>query len=408
MRRRLIWLCISVVVIGTLAFFSIDRQYWGDERHFVETIRLFGSSPWPQVFADYPEVTPPLFYVLYAIWGKIFGFKIEELRIFSLLIAILAYAVLYEFVSAFIQNTKRALVLCLALLLNPYLWGLSVFVFTDMMTLLFVVGAAACFQKERRGLTAIFLGAGLLCRQYVVFVIAGLWAFTILQAIEERRAKRAVEFSAFMLAAMLPLLACVFAWGGIAPPLGRDKWIMQSPSVWNPHAFIAYVAFSAIYLIPVLCLDWRNALKHRRLALPALAIGGLYFIFPVQVSLVTQRQGAFDTVGLAHRAIEAVFGQHAIESVILYVAASLGFWILLVLLNRDIKQMKSGKTDRRTIVSFCYYAFLLTMPFSYQIWEKYLVVVLPFVAAAWFLPSPIPGAPGMGKIEETASVQMAG
>jgi cadmium resistance protein CadD (predicted permease) len=90
-------------------------------------------------------------------------------------------------------------------------------------------------------------------------------------------------------------------------------------------------------------------------------------------------------VGLVHKAIVFLVGHGLVESIILYGATSIGFWILLLFLQRDLQRIKMKYFKKESMFSFSFYFFLCIMPFSYQRWEKYLILILPFVAIGWML-----------------------
>ena len=60
---------------------------WGDEAHFLETIRLFGAGVSLELLRAYREMTAPLTYLVYAAWGHLAGFDTPRLRLLSPLVA---------------------------------------------------------------------------------------------------------------------------------------------------------------------------------------------------------------------------------------------------------------------------------------------------------------------------------
>lgn len=378
-----LWLLIAVTVIVVIALATIRRPVWGDERHTVETIQLFGTAHWPQILYNYPEVTPPLFYMIYTAWGSVWGFDLAALRIFSLLIAFAVFIMLYKGAFSFLQNAKTAFITSICLLINPYIFGLSGFVFTDMLTLLFILCAIYFFRKDYFETAAIFAALGMLCRQYVLFIVLAMWVTALVMDMTKKTKRSFLRFSISMAAASLPLLFCMYIWKGFAPPMGVARWIIPSEYLWNPHALVTYIAFAGIYLLPIHLFTWKKSIQKWKLFPEALFCGAIYFVFPVKASLVTLTQTTHETVGLAHRAIEIIAGRGVLESIVLYAFTCIGFWMLLVLITQDVAAIKSGNIEKQTVLSFCYYFFLLIMPLSYQVWEKYLVLVLWAVAVRW-------------------------
>jgi 4-amino-4-deoxy-L-arabinose transferase-like glycosyltransferase len=375
-----LWLLISLGVLSVLAIFLLPRSYWGDEEHFVQAVRFFGETRWLEAIRDYPEITGPLFYLLYAAWGHVFGFGVTALRCLSLGIAFMALLLLYEFTRICLGDARAAFFACLALLVNPYLLGLSIFVFSDMLTLLFVLACLALFLKGRHFLSSIALCAALLCRQYVILFWASLLVLTAWDARKPERRRESLIRVVYLIGAVLPLLGMMWLWGGIAPRAGRERWIVGDTLAWHPYAFTSYAAFSFLYLLPALGV-FREKLAGKagllRWALPA---GAVYFITGIHASGVTRVQTQRDTVGLAHRGLVFLLGAGIPARIFWYLCVSLGFWVFIVFLRDDYLCWRREGGGAARLLSLGCYAFMLVMPFSFQLWEKYLLLVLPLMA----------------------------
>ena len=113
---------------------AFERPYWGDEIHFVETINRFGKNMGLNTIKHYNEMSTPLPFMLYALWGRIFGFEIHILRILSVIIAVATYILFHWLLFLIFGNIKVASLTSAFLVLHPYMVGFSVFVFTDMET----------------------------------------------------------------------------------------------------------------------------------------------------------------------------------------------------------------------------------------------------------------------------------
>src|SRR5262249_55109975 len=74
-----------LTLVGNIALY---RPPWGDERHYLETVRTFGRDLSVETLRTYPgELAPPLAFALYAGWGRLAGFEAPRLRLLSLVIA---------------------------------------------------------------------------------------------------------------------------------------------------------------------------------------------------------------------------------------------------------------------------------------------------------------------------------
>ena len=380
-----LWILCSMSILLILAMVGIHRPFWGDERHYFETIKLFEQSEYPKILFDYPEVTPPLFYIVFAMLGKFVGYTLFSFRAISLVIAFIASVLMFLLTEKCLGEPRKTFFLCLILMLNPYFLGLSLFVFNDMAALLFLLGSAICFINNKYLFSAVFLGLGLLCRQYIIFAVCAMWLTQFLESLFSHNWKATQKFSLYVILAILPLAILMIFWGGMAPPSGVQKWIGPESRHWSPQSFIMYIAFSGLYLLPVLYLSKINRFKLNWIFFASLGLGLFSFLFPLEASIVSQAQIQGNTVGLAHKAIVFLVGHGPVESVIFYGITSIGFWILLSFLQNDIQRIKMKYVKKENMFSISIYFFLCIMPFSYQRWEKYIVLLLPLAATGWML-----------------------
>ena len=73
---------------------------------------------------------------------KIFGSSIESLRILTLIISFITWQLVFLLNKQFAKKDLHTLLLSLLIVANPYFFGTSVFVFTDMFTILLTLSAA--------------------------------------------------------------------------------------------------------------------------------------------------------------------------------------------------------------------------------------------------------------------------
>ena len=132
--RNRLWLLLAIV-LGAAWWFTRALPPWGDEAHFLNTIRAFGQGISVDLLRTYPEMSGPLPFALFAWWGGLVGFGTAGLRGLS---ALIAFATLVLYHSTLEQHGLHGRLKYLLLVLfaaNPYFVGLSVFVFTDMLAL---------------------------------------------------------------------------------------------------------------------------------------------------------------------------------------------------------------------------------------------------------------------------------
>jgi hypothetical protein len=369
---------ILVYLVAVSLTWGLQREPWGDERHFLEQARSFGKDLSLDHLRDYEEVTPPLAFILYGLWGKVAGLDTANLRVLSLIIAGAVFVLLTWIAVLYLKDHVQALgVLCM-FLINPYTIGLSVFVYTDMVMILFLLLFLLAMLRERALLVSVAVACGLLTRQYFVFaVMAGagylLWRWQYSRS----------EFARMGLVALvigtLPLASMMALWKGIAPPTGTAIWITSAPGFHTSYV-VLYVALSLVFVLPIVVLRpivFRQGMSTHILLL---FLSLLYFVSPVRSSMETVKQTGRETVGLFHRALVSLGGGTATNDLVFYVGW-LGGLYLLTFLGRDtVRRVRTRRIDLSLLLNLLFLSFFLVMPFSYQVWEKYFLPVVPVLS----------------------------
>ena len=373
-----IWLIFSLISISLIGIISLKLPFHGDEKHIVETIKLFAKNFNFETIKDYPEVTPPFFYIFYALWAKIFGGSIESLRILTLIISFITWQLVFYLNNLFAKKEVHALLLSLLIIINPYFFGTSIFVFTDMLTLMLSLATVISFIKDRVLLFIIFSLIAILCRQYaVIFPIAVIIFF----AISHLQRKPINGFYLFgSLLTFLPLIFLFMIWENISPASGIEKWVIPNSSFYNIDYINTYITFSVVYIFPLVFIFF-NKIKFSYSNLIIAFIFAIFLcFFPVTPSMAALVQTDYNTVGYANRALVQIFGDNSISiKVILWGLLFVGCYINVEILNRFFLNLKNKICDRELILALLWISFLLIMPLSYQVWEKYLTMILPFL-----------------------------
>ncbi len=368
---------LAIIVLGLVFILltGLDYPFRGDEEHFISTIELFGDNYGAAL--DYPEVTGPLFYYLYSSWGRLIGFSPSSLRIFNLLVSVSALILIYTLYGKVLGSLKIVLPGIILLLLNPYYPGLSMHVFTDIPALLFIILAALAVRIRNPLLLFISTACALLIRQYSVFVVLSA-AVYLLVLYRKNGHFRKGEFIA-LIGGAVPLLVMMLLWGGIAPPSGINQWVLDDGSIYRIGYIYTYVIFMTISSIPLLIIARRTLFQIKNAILPGFLASLTYFFFPVRASFVTQEQTGLSSVGLIHGFIQGLLNNYVLEQLVFWILSCAGFISLFSIVRLDMKAMKAGKWDFRHFLTISVIFFLIIMPFSYQVWEKYLIVILPFL-----------------------------
>lgn len=374
--RFLAFLLVFQTVLVLVA--DLTRPPWGDESHFVETVRTFGQGIDSDLLRQYEEMSTPLPFVIYALWGRLVGFDLWQLRILSIIIALATYLLWHGLLFLRLKNRWAVLLASAFLVLHPYMVGLSIFVFTDMLSILFVLLAIHAVISRRPVQLGLALAGAVLCRQYAVFLTLATAVFYLLSWLQNRQ-DSALRMLASSVLSILPFGCLVILWGGLSP---LNKWRLyyfEQGLDFHPEMLCLYLCLMSLFLAPLLIYARRLVYSDWRITAGCFALSFLYWLYPVRASTPAVEMGV-DTVGLFHRFLEYTLGhQTAIDIVF-----QLAFFLSLPLLIKIVKEIYLALSAREYTLDFLLdisiISFLLVMPFSYLGWEKYFMPVLPIVA----------------------------
>lgn len=375
---------VSFITLILLGFFSIKLPFRGDEKHIVETIRLFANNFHFETIKDYPEVTPPFFYIFYAIWAKIFGQSIESLRIITMILAFITWQLIFHLNRLFIKNELYAFLIAILIIINPYFLGASIFVFTDMLTIMLCVAAVISFLKNKLFLFTIFSMLAILCRQYAIVIPIGVIVYNVFNYLVHKSKNTNMVIGS--LVSFIPLLIVFIFWGGISPASGINKWIIPNSDFYNFDYINAYITFSAVYLFPLILLFYKKIKVSPLSMLITSVIAFILSRFPIKASAATLEFTEYKSVGFVHQFLIQIFGFESYGlKIILFLLLFIGVYLNVEMLKHFFIQIKEKKLSKDKIFLILWILFLVVIPFSYQVWEKYLIMILPFYAIILFL-----------------------
>ena len=372
-----IWLVFSLISITLIGIISLKLPFRGDERHIVETVKLFAKNFNFETIKDYPEVTPPFFYLFYALWAKVLGSSVESLRLLTLVISFITWQIVFYLNSLFTKNGIHILLLSLLIVINPYFFGTSVFVFTDMFTIMLSLTAVISFIKNRVTLFTVFSAFAILCRQYAVIIPAAIIIYSLLNYKSDKLINRNFIIGSFLI--FLPLVVLFIIWENISPASGIEKWIAPNKSLYNLDYINTYLSFSVIYIFPLAIVFIKKIKFSYSNFLIAFTFTILLSFFPIKASMATLKFTNYKTVGFVHQAFAELLGYESIWiKIVLAFFLLIGCYINTELLKRFFQYIKTKLLDKEIIFTLLWIIFLLIMPFSYQVWEKYLTMIIPF------------------------------
>lgn len=380
-RDSIVWFIISSIVLFTLSFFYSSSPPHSDERHFIETIKLFSEGNILSHIKDYSEITPPLFYILFSVWTKLSGFSIGALRILNVLISLICWQLLFYFFKTITKNSRASFLLSALIVFNPYFTGMSLFVYNDNLMLLFIMIGILSFTKNRAAATGLFFALGILVRQYSIIFPFSVFVNSLLQSIISKKLR--VNFLIATALSIIPIFFLFIYWQGFAPESGLKIWYVKNRSLYNLDYINTYLTFSTVYIFPFIIYYFYKMRISKLNLIYSVILSVILSLFPVQPSLATVSQTKVTTVGYAHKFLTAMFGSDSILlNFLLFILLFAGCYITINLIIDLIKKFQDKSIDYQIIFSLLWISFLIIMPFSFQVWEKYLIMILPFYAAA--------------------------
>lgn len=378
-RRSLTFLLVFFVLFeGAVVFFGdLTRPPWGDEYRLLETVRDFSDGLSIDRLKHYNQLSTPLPFVLYALWGKFVGFELWQLRLLSLLIALLSYLLFHRMLYLYVGSGLAALLAAVFLMVNPYMVGFSIFVFTDGLTILFIILALYAAIRSNPVLLLLGVAGALLCRQYTVFLAAAAVAFYSVRLWRGQGERNSAMLTAAV-AGFVPLLGLFALWGGISPVNKWREFYDTSGLSFHPAYLVLYVSLLSIYLAPVLLFRLRTIYGNPRVLAGSLFVSMLYWMFPVEPSPYAVAIGVH-TVGLFHKAFTWFAAADWFSHLLFYFGFLLGLPILWRIIISAWQNVRTACVTPALLYDLSIVIFLVVMPFSYLNWEKYFVPLLPLV-----------------------------
>ncbi|MEO8233654.1 MAG: hypothetical protein ABI638_15350, partial [Ignavibacteriota bacterium] len=184
----------------------------------------------------------------------------------------------------------------------------------------------------------------------------------------------------------IPLIILFAIWKNISPASGIEKWIVPNSSLYNLDYINTYMTFAIMYIFPLALIFFSKIKLNYKSFLIAFIIAILLAFFPVKPSLATLGFTDYKTVGIVHQMFVEFFGYGNFGlKIILWAFLFAGCYINIEIMKRFYIQIKSKSYNKELIFPILWFLFLLIMPLSYQVWEKYLTMILPFYVLSIYL-----------------------
>ena len=375
-KRSLIILIIFLLGYETILYFmvAVKQPLWHDEGHFIETIKYLAENLSLERLKHYNEMSTPLPFLAYALWGKITGFNLPALRMLSLIIAFGTFLSFYFFFRYWYQNTQTALLLLGFLIFQPYMIGITIFVYTDMLTMFFLAMSLISLHKDEPILFSVALAGGLLCRQYFIFwCLAILVYFIWIQYTSRDHRSLKMIFSTFV--AMLPVGLLFIFWRGLSPDNELQQQYISNGLSFHPGFMVFYICTFMIYLSPLVIIRRKQFYRNWKINMIAVILSVCYFLYPVRASQAAEQAGVF-TTGYFHRFIRWALPR-SVEDIVFYLIFLVALPVFIHLAIGLYQQWRLRSNQPIMLTDLAIFSFLITMSFSYVNWEKYLLPLIP-------------------------------
>jgi len=366
--RLILLLPYCVILIGV----GLNFRLIGDEGSFTLKVVEKFSVEWP--FPDiinYRSSTPPLPYLIFTAFGKIFGFEIWKLRLLTVFLTIIAINLFYDLCKRYKLPTP--LLAALYLLFFPYIFFHGFTVYTMSFGLLFGVLALRYYlsdEASKRNLLAASVAATLAIysrQEYLALPVAIL-------IYEFFRIPRGKLFSTikirfwnwFLLATPLMLILPLFIlWRGVSPP---DPYV-QKLAIVPQHLNFAPI-FVGFYFLPFLfSKNFLELLNSKKIILITfIVLIPVFIIFPLTYS--DEMNELAVAMGIIIHGIDLV-GKYLGEVMIIIVRIVL--WVVGILLI--LSEVRSNAWDSVKLKLFSILGtFLVLITFTPYVAERYYML----------------------------------
>lgn len=376
---------LFLLLHGTIIVFSgLNRPIYGDEGHFIATITQFAENFSCETLRTYNEMSTPLPFMLYALWGKLFGLEAASLRILSLLIGFVTSLVFFSIAKRLLVRFSISIFAYILFLLQPYLIGFTTYVYTDMFAILGLLLAFSGVLKRNDWLLGIGCVIALLSRQYSAFFVMALIMFSIYECMQLQQRDAIRLLSAVILSA-LPLTVLFMYWRGVTPDNEMRLLYLKAGTSYHLTSLVLYISCITIYLFPAVALQTRVLFSNKKTLIAAILFSLIYFIAPIRASQAAVNVD-IETVGLFHRLIRHLFANQMIVDTFFYGCFLIGLIVLIHFMRLLWLNWRNKNNSVENLLILSIICFLIVMPFSYMHWEKYFMLFLPFLLIVLMMP----------------------
>ncbi|MDI9874311.1 hypothetical protein [Flectobacillus rivi] len=250
---------------------KLNVTLYQDEFHFFETTQKFSNYIIPPIsyLEHYPELNTPLPFMIGGWWINLWGDTIQNLRILTFL---LSFAIIALFIWESPKESNKLWVCVLGLWLFPNYYLCTVYYYTDMFAILFLLGGIISYLQGRHFLSGFLMVLAICCRQYMIaFPIAilanevvGIFLsqrYSLKKSLKELLSKK---YLMVYILAFLSIIPWVILWGGFAPADEMKRQHYDSTLTYKGGFVLYSSAVVAFYFVipEILLMRKINVLSH--------------------------------------------------------------------------------------------------------------------------------------------------
>lgn len=288
-------------IIGTVALHGLHDHivtfHGSDEELNQYPIIMQFAESFPKMkLWDYDSATTPLFDVLFAVLAKFISPALPFLRAVNVVATYFASIVMFVIIKNSLGvNFVSSLLIALALILSPYVFGISFLLLTDNLALLFATCAIYFALRYVNGegwnliaFAALLAACAIMTRQLYLWLLILLLTACIFRSRKDPTEPLSGAFALIGLA-VAPLIVLLISWGGANPP----KYHTYLDFSLRPLSF--FTACVGLYGAPFLAVRaWESAWTTKTalisLAVAVLLISGVLLWFgPLNYVPITPR-----------------------------------------------------------------------------------------------------------------------
>jgi len=377
---------VGLFIIFLLVFIYKDffsEAIYQDEHHYFPTIVQFSKEPIPSIdlLKNYDELNTPVPFIIGGWVVRIFGESIFTLRMFTF---VTSFLLLMLFVWSAPEQPKRLYRCLIGLFLLPSYYLCSIYYFTDIYAMIFVLAGLIAYRGGKHLLSTICMMLAISSRQYMLAFPMAILAYeflkngfpqpffsAILKQVRQQTAWR------YYLVAVLSLLPWILLWGGMAPAQVMESQYYEADKLTHyNYGYVLYVMgiLAFYYVIPetIFFGTWKYYLQYPRNE--PVRFGIFVMIVAVLVLFFPMRQASnpyftWPYLGYVDQLFESVLRISGHPKKVIF-----GLMMLVTCIR-----FFSG---RLSLVSYIVLFNVLLLGKAQLSWDKYS---LPMMMALWYL-----------------------